>query len=760
MTAFRAWMIKSLDSATYIFLILSCVLIPLVLDNSLSNPYILSKTAALASVAIIGIALWIVRSALSKRILFNQLKINTLFAAFGVIALASVLFSDHRLTSLIGRPDYFVISIVTILSGWLIFSLANYTMTSLPRWQGIVDTIIGTGALTALGAAAKVLLDADVLAVISGGRFSTIDPMNSVTGIWFAIILILAAGQIIKKDIPHTRTILYVVAMIMTMAVLIAMNYSVIWWLLGIGLSVLVASSKFFIKEVRLGWLTTVFAIIVSIALMIVFSAPKISSPIPMEVKLNHESSWAITQGSIFSGLRNSLVGNGLGTFFLAFSHFRDSSFNNDPYAWSVRFNQPSSTFQAFLSEGGLVMSIVFILIVLFATGHIMKAIKKARGAGDRSTVKFFADGSLNSAPLVEVLMIGLAWAMLTAGMFFFFYGPVLWWLWWLLLGCFFTGLSYTTPDIFSVKEHLVADNPEYTLSLSFIAIIFIAILGVGCVGGARVYAAERNYYRFISAVNGDEMEKNLKAAVEKNPRSEQYHVALAQLYLRQATDLSRVSPPDIQQIGLLVEKAISESRRATDLSPRSVLVWQNLAAMYENATALTPEAGDWARKSLDRAYELEPTNPVIVTQLGSLMASAGNYNEAIRKFEEAVSLKPDYVLAYTGMALAYEQLKDTTKVVETYRALVSLQPNSVDIIFNYGRALYNRDEKGDRDDAEKIWLGVVAAEPKYSNALYSLGLLYEMRGEKSKALLYYRRVLELNPDNKEIKTKIANLKR
>ena len=55
---------------------------------------------------------------------------------------------------------------------------------------------------------------------------------------------------------------------------------------------------------------------------------------------------------------------------------------------------------------------------------------------------------------------------------------------------------------------------------------------------------------------------------------------------------------------------------------------------------------------------------------------------------------------------------------------------------------------------------GLVAAEPKYSNALYSLGLLYEMRGEKSKALLYYRRVLELNPDNKEIKTKIANLKR
>lgn len=753
--------IKTLDSVMYIFLLVTCVALPLAMDLSLVNPYVIPKQYLLAAIAVLGVVFWIVRSALSKKISFYQLKINSLFVALGLAAFISALFSDSRLTSFIGRQDYFTMSLVFLAAGWLFFTFVNYTVTSLPRWQGVVDTIIGMGTLTALGVGAKVIFEADVLAPFTGGRFSTIDPMNSVMGVWFAVIFLLAAGQIVKKDTHVSRTILYVVAMVTIFAALMAMNFPAIWWFLIVGLIALVVACCFFIKETRIGWLAGLFAVLVSLGVMMIFSFPKIAATtIPLEIKLNHRASWTITQGSLFSGIKNSLVGNGTGTFYLAFSHFRDRSFNTDPYAWSVRFNQPFSTFQAFLTEGGLMVGILFILIVLYVAGHILKALKLARRDGSGTTVQFFGDGTVASAPLVEVVTLGVTWLMLTVGMFFFFYGPLLWWLWWLLLACFFIGLSISDNTIFSLKEHRLVDNPEYTLSLSFVAIIIVALLVVGGIGATRVYAAEKNYYRALAVPDVNDAKVHLARAIQKNTGNEQYHLMMAQFALQEATNLSREAQPNIQKIGVLVEKAVSESRLATDIAPRYVVVWQNLATMYENAAVLIPEARDWAKRSLEQAYDLEPTNPIIATQLANNLSLAGNYNEAVKKFEEAISLKPDYVAAYVGLAQTHELLKEPAKVVETYRTLVAFQPNNVELIYNYARALYNRNDKGDRDEAERIWLQIVANEPNYSNALYSLGLLYETRGEKTRALIYFRKVLELNPTNKDIKNKVANLSR
>jgi tetratricopeptide (TPR) repeat protein len=49
----------------------------------------------------------------------------------------------------------------------------------------------------------------------------------------------------------------------------------------------------------------------------------------------------------------------------------------------------------------------------------------------------------------------------------------------------------------------------------------------------------------------------------------------------------------------------------------------------------------------------------------------------------------------------------------------------------------------------------VIAVSPLNANALYSLGLSLEWQGKSGEALAYYKKVLNLNPDNAEIKKKI-----
>ncbi|MBI2038655.1 MAG: tetratricopeptide repeat protein [Candidatus Nealsonbacteria bacterium] len=47
---------------------------------------------------------------------------------------------------------------------------------------------------------------------------------------------------------------------------------------------------------------------------------------------------------------------------------------------------------------------------------------------------------------------------------------------------------------------------------------------------------------------------------------------------------------------------------------------------------------------------------------------------------------------------------------------------------------------------------------PNHSNALYSLGLAWQRKGNNAKARTYFEKVLELNPDNQEVKLRLNDL--
>ena len=275
---------------------------------------------------------------------------------------------------------------------------------------------------------------------------------------------------------------------------------------------------------------------------------------------------------------------------------------------------------------------------------------------------------------------------------------------------------------------------------------------------GVRLYAAEIVYAKAVRGKNYDEMETNLKKALALRSGVDNYYVALAQVYLAKAVELSHQTNPDVNAISALMAQAVNAAKQATDISPKSVLILSNLATMYENAAAIIPDARNWAVKILSSAKDLEPSNPILWWRLGNNNLLAGNKEEAVKNYREAVSLKRDYVAAHLGLAVSYEQNGEFDKANDSYQTALSLEPSNVEALFNYGRLLFNRNGKGDRAIAEKVWLQVIQVQPNHSNALYSLGLLYEIRGSKTLALQYYYKVKDLNPGNKDITNKINSL--
>ena len=749
--------LKFLDLFSYIFLVANIVAVPLFMDPNLVNFYIIPKQYVFICLLLVNVILFVAKTTLSKTLAYRRSVMDLPILVVLLISLASSIFSVNRYDSFLGRNEYFVFSFIFLLFLSVFYLLITNFVSSQKRWSGLIDAVSYVGGFTALLFLLKSIFKVDIVSHFFPGALNTLDKINTPFGIFMIVIFLLTAGRLLKKNLSIGKSLVLFFISLMSFVCITLLSFNILWWILLIGLILLLLVGMSFMKEVRLGWVSALFAALVLVVVFIAFGTPRsMQTAVPAEISLGARPSWSITSKTIFSGVKDFLVGSGIGTFNVDFSRFRSVDFNTDAWAWSLRFSQPLSTYFALLAEGGVLLFLVFIFLILYTLGHIFNIWFK-RGAA--VLAQRLAAGEDGSDFRLDIFLVAVVWLVLSGSAAVVFFGPVLWWLWWLLFALVITGLAFVSPDMITVKEWEVEDTPQYSLTFSFVMIVVLAGLIMVGVWGARLYMAEFAYAKAISSPDYASAEINLKNALYQRSSSDIYHAALAQVYLMQAVNLVNTGSKDLQAVSAYVAQAVNEARVATEISPRSVAIWENLAVMYENAAVIVPEAREWAIKSWQKARELEPTNPVLSWRLGNNYALANKLDDAVKNYQEASNLKKDYLDSYVGLARIYESQNKLDEAVESYKqAMTYGGSNNPLILFDFGRLLYNRDKDQDRSDAEILWLNSVRLQPNYSNALYSLGLLYENKGDKTTALQYYYKVKDLNPDNKDITAKIRAL--
>ncbi len=744
---------KVIDLLSYIFLALNVLVVPLFLDRNLSNFYIIPKQYVFGGLVLINVILLILKFVLTKKFNFHKTVLDKPLLIILAIGLLSAVFSINTYDSFFGRSDFFSLSYISLFFGIVFYYLIINFVRTEKLWRGLVDVFLAAGFLSMIFFILKSVLKLNFLNTWFGSVFNTVDVLNSLFGLFVIMVFILSFGQLIKKELPINRSIIYAVIGLMALAVLVILNFKILWWILLASLVLLLMLGVSFLRETRLSWLSVLFSCLVLTIIVIIFGVPKIMQVnIPAEVALGFKSSWSVTYDTLLSGIKPFLLGTGSGSFGVDFSKFRDVIFNSDSVAWSLRFSQPYNTVLGLVAENGLLLPIVFIFLILLFFGHALTAWNKVRAASNRN-IRF-----KTSDVLFENFLVVIALIVLSGSALFIFYNQVIWVLLFLLLALGMSGFSFYHRNFVTAYDWELEDTPQYSLSFSFGLIVAITALIMISIWGVRLYWGEIAYAKGLRASDPFVAEQYLKEAVDKRSNSDVYHAALAQIYLNEAVEETKNSKPDVQKVSALMAQAVNEAKIATDLSPQSVSLWENLATMYENVAALVPEARDWAIKTLQQVIILEPTNPVHYWRLGNSYVAQSKWEDALKSYQKAVDLKVDYYSAYVGLANAYEQTQKNSQAIELYEKLINNKQANPEILYNYGRLLYNRNGQGDRDQAQKIWLAVIEAQPNYSNALYSLGLWYELRGDKTLALQYYYRVRDLNPGNQDISKKIQSL--
>jgi tetratricopeptide (TPR) repeat protein len=173
--------------------------------------------------------------------------------------------------------------------------------------------------------------------------------------------------------------------------------------------------------------------------------------------------------------------------------------------------------------------------------------------------------------------------------------------------------------------------------------------------------------------------------------------------------------------------------------------------------------------------------NPAVIAyNEGAALANDGKLPEAIAKIEGAVTAKPDLTAGYEALAKLYLRTKNYDKAIDRANKALEIDNDNQDMfsvlaesytakgdktkaaeyrkklpadassMFNEAARLINTGKDG---EAEPLLKGAIAANDKFAQAYYELGMLYVRTQKNADARTNLQKYLELEPAGKDAPT-------
>ncbi len=255
-----------------------------------------------------------------------------------------------------------------------------------------------------------------------------------------------------------------------------------------------------------------------------------------------------------------------------------------------------------------------------------------------------------------------------------------------------------------------------------------------------------------MSAGDSDEAETQFRTAATLDPKSAVPHRDLVLLYnktgkadqsaaeVKRALELDPKDWKTYMAMGLdayqagRFKEAASAWEMALKLEPDNVPALRNLGAAYH-----TLGRDDDAVATLQHALEIKPSADVY-TNLGTILFYQGKYDESVPAFEKAVALNANNSGIWGNLADAYRWSsgkKDKAKAayqqaIQLVRDEIVKSPTQTDLKADLAMYLA---KSGDKSAALKAMEPVEEAHTQDLTVLYDSAVVYELCGQRDKAL-------------------------
>ena len=182
--------------------------------------------------------------------------------------------------------------------------------------------------------------------------------------------------------------------------------------------------------------------------------------------------------------------------------------------------------------------------------------------------------------------------------------------------------------------------------------------------------------------------------------------------------------------------------------------------------------------KYINQALRINPRYRNAYVLKGSNYLKLGKIELAKSSYETAVQQDPDFYEAYIMLGALYQGEKNPI-CIEYYTTASELRPKDPDVLYSlaYAKQQFGKEEDavrlyrkmiqidttyaealfqigyikqfviGDLDSAIYYYNSAIVTEPRYVEAWHNMGLCYEDKGDKTRALQSYAKALKYNPE-------------
>ena len=146
--------------------------------------------------------------------------------------------------------------------------------------------------------------------------------------------------------------------------------------------------------------------------------------------------------------------------------------------------------------------------------------------------------------------------------------------------------------------------------------------------------------------------------------------------------------------------------------------------------------------------------------KLGDASYKNKKYDDAIKNYREALSLKPSDEETLLKVGNVYKLKKDETNAIDFYKKAIFVKPEYADGWFNLG--LVYADQKNVAQ-SKQCFEKTISINPKYAYAYYALAVANESEHNKEAAVQNYEKFLEYSTDESvksSVQARIKSLKK
>lgn len=685
----------------------------------------------------------------------------------------------------------------TLLLGFFLFLLASNMRKSREGTGIFIFLLIVSGTLTGLVSAAQLFSGISLYGkIFSFAGSIEFNPVGTIYGL--AIFYTLLLATVIGLLISHAHAwkgwvnaTLLVSALVFAVNLLLV-NYQVSWIILLGSMIVLFAlvfrqhQSVFGFESAsiatgdeatgkKLGWRYWATLSILVFSIVMILMPGRIYKKVNLrpEVTPAFGATLGITQSVFKEGIKSTLIGSGPGLFGLDWVKYKDPSLNKTIF-WDVRFNQGSSWVTTIPSTVGILGTLAFLLFIFLA---LFIFLRQFLAEQNQETV--YSSG-LFLGFTASVIAAFLYPVNLTFLLYFF-----------AVLGVLSSTLVSTKSEgavsrTLGVYEENYTFKSPWALFLSSLAIIFLVSIGIAILYfDINRFRSSYKYQEGSVALQHGGVSEAV-AALEKtaeldsrNFRSFSNLVLVRMEKIRSLIQKASVGEHVEQDFQAQVQIAIQNSQRAVTLFPSEPSLWRTQGSLYELIVPYIQGSERQAVSSYKKAADLDPLNPSIWVDLGrtgllyaekirvfstqgtvdkkqSEQAYIGTLKEARAALERAIQLKSDLAGAHFLLAQVATKEGNPQAAIQSAENAKLSAPFDIGIAFQLGMLHY---QANDLTRAEQEFLRAIGLNSNYSNARYFLGLIYDRKGEKGRAISEFQIVQSLNPGNEEVKRILANLR-